>query len=308
MTSMAAGPAWLNKQLREGGLLLLDGAMGTELQARGVPMDGLAWSGAAALTHPDTCRKIHADYIRAGADIIIANTFSSGRHMLEPAGYGDQVAEINRQAVAMALQARDKAADHPVAVAGSLCEWVPARGSTWSQADRLGEALTEQAELLAEAGADFLNIEMCQRKEHSLIAFEAAARTGLPVWCGLSCRRNDPGAPLRGFDDDADEDFESLVAAIAACEPAVMNIMHSPIAETGAGLELLRRYFPGPVGAYPESGYFTMPNWNFVEVIAPDDLVKEAKGWMALGAKILGGCCGLNPAHIAALKQNLMRD
>jgi homocysteine S-methyltransferase len=308
MTIKAAGPDWLTEMLARGDLVLLDGAMGTELQARGVPMDGLAWSGAAALTHPKVCREIHADYIRAGADVIIANTFSSGRHMLEPAGFGEQVAEVNRQAVTMACQAREEAADHPVAVAGSLCEWVPAEGSPWSQEDKLAEALQEQADLLAEAGVDFLTLEMCQRKEHSLIAYEAAAKTGLPVWCGLSCRRDDPDGDLRGFDDDADEDFEGLVQAIAACGPAVMNIMHSPIADTAAGLDLLRQYFMGPMGAYPESGYFTMPNWNFVEVIAPEDLVKEAESWIALGAQILGGCCGLNPEHIKALKQGLMRE
>jgi homocysteine S-methyltransferase len=294
--------------LAAGDLVLLDGAMGTELQARGVPMDGHAWSGAAALTHPQVCRDIHADYIRAGADVIIANTFSAGRHMLAPAGFGDQVAKINRQAVAMALEAREGAADHPVAVAGSLCEWVPASGSPWSQTDKLSEALGEQADILAQAGVDFLTLEMCQRKDHSLIAYEAAARTGLPIWCGLSCRSEVPGGDLRGFDSDADEDFEALVRAVADRGPAVMTIMHSPIADTAAGLDLLRQYFHGPIGAYPESGYFTMPNWHFVDVIAPDDLVREAKGWIALGAQLLGGCCGLNPDHIRALKEALIRD
>ena len=126
MNSLATGPDWLAKMLAAGDLVLLDGAMGTELQARGVPMDGRAWSGAAALTHPQVCRDIHADYIRAGADVIIANTFSAGRHILAPAGFGDQVAKINRQAVAMALEAREEAADHPVAVAGSASGCRPA--------------------------------------------------------------------------------------------------------------------------------------------------------------------------------------
>jgi S-methylmethionine-dependent homocysteine/selenocysteine methylase len=109
------------KEMLEGGdLLLIDGGMGTELQRRSVPMDKVAWSGAAVLTHPDVVRETHADYIRAGAKVIITNTFGATRQMLEPAGYGDQVEAINRGAVKLARQARDDVAEQPVAVAGSI--------------------------------------------------------------------------------------------------------------------------------------------------------------------------------------------
>jgi methionine synthase I (cobalamin-dependent) len=92
-------------------ILLIDGAMGTELQRRGVPMDKVAWSGAAVLTHPDVVREIHEEYIRAGARVIITNTFGSTRQMLEPAGYGDRVEEVHRGAVRLARQARENAAN-----------------------------------------------------------------------------------------------------------------------------------------------------------------------------------------------------
>ena len=95
--------AW-KETLDRGDVLLIDGGMGTELQRRGVPMDKVAWSGAAVLTHPDAVRETHEDYIRAGAKVIITNTFGSTRQMLEPAGYGDQVEAINRGAVELALQ------------------------------------------------------------------------------------------------------------------------------------------------------------------------------------------------------------
>ncbi|HRB11587.1 MAG TPA: homocysteine S-methyltransferase family protein, partial [Vicinamibacteria bacterium] len=70
------------QQLEADRILLIDGAMGTELQRRGVPMDKVAWSGAAVLTHPDVVRETHEDYIRAGARVIITNTFGSTRQML----------------------------------------------------------------------------------------------------------------------------------------------------------------------------------------------------------------------------------
>ena len=80
------GDNW-QAMLDGGDVLLIDGGMGTELQRRGVPMDTVAWSGAAVLTHPDAVRETHEDYIRAGARVIITNTFGSTRQMLEPAGY-----------------------------------------------------------------------------------------------------------------------------------------------------------------------------------------------------------------------------
>lgn len=65
-----------------GDVLLIDGGMGTELQRHGVPMDGVVWSGAAVLTHPDIVLETHQDSIRAGAKVIITNTFGSTRRML----------------------------------------------------------------------------------------------------------------------------------------------------------------------------------------------------------------------------------
>ena len=102
-------------------IIILDGATGTELQRRGVPMHGFAWSAAALDTHPETVRALHEDYIRAGADVIITNSFSTARHVLEPAGLGDRVRALNQRAVSLAQAARENAASgRPVAIAGSI--------------------------------------------------------------------------------------------------------------------------------------------------------------------------------------------
>ncbi len=110
----------LAARLGGGELILLDGATGTELQRRGVPMDAAAWSAAALVTHPQTVREVHEDYIRAGADVVTTNSFSTAWHQLEPAGLGDRFRELNARAVELARQARENAADRPVAVAGSI--------------------------------------------------------------------------------------------------------------------------------------------------------------------------------------------
>src|SRR5215467_7603865 len=113
-------------RLVAGGVVIVDGGMGSQLQAEGVPMDGLAWSARANLAHPGAVRRVHEEYIGAGAEVIIANTFAANRAALEPAGLGGQVAEVNRAAMAAALDARAAAASRPVAVAGSMSSFCPA--------------------------------------------------------------------------------------------------------------------------------------------------------------------------------------
>lgn len=80
----------LLERLRDGEVLILDGAIGTELQRRGVPMDSTAWCALASKSHPELLRQIHIDYIDAGADIITTNTFPTARHVLEPAGLDEE--------------------------------------------------------------------------------------------------------------------------------------------------------------------------------------------------------------------------
>src|ERR671915_1409709 len=110
----------VQERLDAGEVVILDGAMGTELERRGVPMDEVAWDAAALLTHPDTVREVHEDYIRAGADVIITNTFATARHVLEPAGMGERFRELNTRAVVLAKEARENAAEGEVFVAGSI--------------------------------------------------------------------------------------------------------------------------------------------------------------------------------------------
>jgi S-methylmethionine-dependent homocysteine/selenocysteine methylase len=293
--------------LDRGEVVLLDGATGTELQKRGVPMHEQAWSGGAVADHGDVIRGVHEEYIRAGARVITANTFSTGRHSLEPAGLGDQLAVVNRRAVALAREARDASGDKPVAIAGSVCEWVYDKRSRFTDPRALGESFAEQCEVLAEAGVDIINVEMCQRLPDSALAVRAALATGLPVWAGVSCRVVE-GRPIQTFDEDTRGDLEPLVEALAGLGAGVLSVMHTPVTDVDEGLAVIRRHWTGPTGVYPESGYFVMPNWQFVDVIDPQDLVAHARTWIAAGARLVGGCCGLGPGHIRALAAALGRD
>lgn len=302
---MAADISWLVERLAGAGApVVIDGGMGTHLQASGVPMDGKVWSGRAVLSHPDAVRAAHQAFVDAGAEVIITNTFAAARHMLEPGGLGDAVAAINRGAVALAREARERAATRPVAIAGSICEWAPADDPRWREPAAIGDSVREQAELLAEAGVDLIALEMCQRVECSVAAVEAASEVGLPIWIGMSPRRHAPGGELAVFDHPG-RAFEPLVAQLARYPAMALNVMHSPVPDIDLAMSVVRRHWDGPIGVYPESGYFTMPDWQFVDIIEPDALVDAARRWVAHGARLVGGCCGLGPAHIGALSRAL---
>lgn len=296
---------WLEKRIQgEGPPVIIDGGMGTLLQQSGVPMDGKVWSGRAVLSNPEAVQQAHEDFITAGAEVIITNTFAAARHMLEPGGLGEYVETINRNAVKLAQQARDEVAKEPVAIVGSICEWAPTDDPKWRQPEVVRESVREQAELLADAGVDLIALEMCQEIELSIAATEAALETGLPLWIGLSAKTHKDSDFLSVFDYPS-LDFESLVKALSEYPAMIINIMHTPITDIDEAMAITRKYWNGPIGVYPESGYFTMPDWQFVDIIDADELAAIAQGWVNDGVRLLGGCCGLGPTHIAALRRIL---
>ena len=300
---MALNSTWRRK-INEGQLLLIDGGMGTELQRRGVRMDDVAWSGAAVLTDEEILRKIHIDYIEAGAEVIITNTFGSTRQMLEPAGWGDEVERINRRATEIAIEARD-ATRAEVAIAGSVATMPPSFDrSAYPDPEQELANYREVIRVLKDAGVDIIALEMMQETEHAPLAMQAARESELPVWLGVSCRRDPATESLVSFSGEA-IGFERVLDALLPLEPAVVNLMHLEIEAIAAALEILKEKWSGPIGVYPESGYFTRPNWNFVDIIPPATLVDEARSWVAAGVQILGGCCGTGPEHIQALDEAL---
>lgn len=304
---MTDAMATLARKLADGDTIVLDGATGTELQKRGAPMDDGAWCAVATASHPGLLRAIHEDYIRAGADIVTANTFASARHLLERAGIGERTAELNRLAVRVAREAAARAGDEVgrgIAVAGSLSTMRPVGKGTDQRDPGVDLAtipwaanLREAAELQAEAGADLLLLEMMSDLEHGGLALKAALATGLPVWVGLSARRRD--GELMSFRDDGPT-FATLVRHYAAQPIGALGVMHTSLPDTEDALGILLDQASMPVMAYPEAGYFRSPDWQFTEV-EPEALAAATCDWVRRGVRVVGGCCGLGPSHIAAV-------
>ena len=293
--------AWSDKLERDE-VVVLDGGTGTELERRGVPMSMAAWSGLAVHSHPEVVRQVHEDYIEAGAEVIIANTFGTTRFLLEAAGLGGEFEAINRRAVQLALDARD-ASGRDVAVAGSISNLPPdMEAAKYPPPEAEAEALAELATLLADAGVDLIALEMLQDTRHAPRAMEAALATGLPVWLGVSCRRRPDGPGLVSF-DLPNVDFVRPLDALIPMGPSVVNVMHSEIEAVPAAIAMVRERWQGPLGVYPELGEFEPPHWHKDEAddVPPERFAAHAREWVRLGARLVGGCCGTTPEHVAAL-------
>ena len=293
----------LQERIDQGEVIILDGAMGTELEKRGVPMDSTAWSGAALATHPNIIREIHEDYIRAGADIIITNSFGTARHVLEPAGMGKQFRNLNARSVKLAQEARNNVADRPIFIAGSISTFEAHNDTGYRPSAEQAQAnYREQAEILAEAGVDLIMMEMMLDIEQASYAVTAAVSTGLPVWVGFSCKVNEHSAVISFHGERV---FTSILEAILPLGGSVMSIMHTLTEDTAPALRSLKEKWQGPIGAYAHSGDFIMPNWQFINMISPEDYAIEAQKWVEMGVQIVGGCCGIGPKHIRVLKEQL---
>lgn len=300
----------LTARLDEGAPVILDGAIGTELYRRNANVDAKVWSARA---DAETLRAVHDDYIAAGAEIQTVNSFALARHVLEPAGLGGAVESYNRQAVELCRTAIDNASNHRERwIAGSLSTY--AAKSDRSRLPGLGTLrrnYAEQAGILAEAGVDMLMLEMLFDDEVTLVMAESAATTGLPLCIGFTLRRRPDGETVEMHRNDVERGlpFEDVLDRVLGSLPKSVHttiaIMHSEFDVTDAALEILRSQWRGPVAIYPNSGTHQQSMWRFDTVCSPDVFVSAAERWLGSGVNIIGGCCGVGPAHIKALAKHL---
>ena len=284
----------------DGGFTVLDGGVGTEVQRRGGSLG--AWAALANAELPDTLRAIHADFIAAGADIISANTFGCSEPRLAAYGIEGREDELNRRAVALALETRERArVERPLPVAGCMTT-VAFRGPGGDTIGSAAEewALASQARTLADAGVDFLIVEMLSNVERANVELAAAASTGLPVWAGFSCVLDEEGNPT--LMDQRDEPLGDSLRRIDLSGVDAALIMHTRVLAVEPSLAVLRGVWDGPFGTYPHGGRYARPAWEFDDDFTPDVLAAGAERWLADGCRIVGGCCGADPAHIAALR------
>ena len=292
-------------RLKTKNLIALDGATGTELQKRGVKMDG-SWCGSASL-YQDILKKLHIDYIHAGSKIITTNTYASSRIMLKAAGMEKRFEEINQKAINAALYAREETNKNDILIAGSISHRYPiADGDILSQAvvnvskNELQDSTYEMLNLLSNNGCDLILLEMMYRPERMEVVFDVMRKSKIPVWVGFSCRKSDTGEIL-SLTDERKVTFEEMMSLAKNYEFDVWGAMHTSVDIMGDCIETIKENFNGPIFAYPDSGGWLSPNWKFDNVINPKNFIEKVKVWNSLGAQIVGGCCGTSPNHIKAI-------
>lgn len=286
-------------RIAAGDCILIDGATGTEAQRRGVPQLENAWNGGGALSHPDIVRQVHVDYLGAGAEMIISNSFATHLHALEAAGEADRFEEYNRRAVELAVEARSQAGREEALVAAGVSYW-SWRGDM-PPADKMRDATRRQLSVMAEAGADIVLLEMMIDQANFEVTLEATRDIGLPVWAGLTTgraadgqirlREGDPLGPAVALAGDAGVDL--------------INIMHTEVEFVADSIEAVKQGWDGPIGVYAHSSAEVGESWVFEDVISPHDYCEMAAGWKTQGISLIGGCCGTGTAHIQHIHQKL---
>jgi S-methylmethionine-dependent homocysteine/selenocysteine methylase len=293
----------LRRLRSDGRLVVIDGGMGSELEAQGATMDHEAWSGLVNLTDPGLVRRVHEAYVAAGADVLITNTFMSGTGPMERAGAADGFAPANRNAVKAARDALLDV-DRPIAIAGSVSvtELGAPEIATYAGDEhrRLRDGYARQIELLVQEGVDLIALEMVDHPRYAEPAVEAALDSGLPLWLGLSVHIDELARDTRPPATIGDQHRQVAALAQGDAFDAVC-VMHTDVYDVEPVLGLVRETWDGPVGAYPHHGRWLRPSWQFLD-LAPERFIELARGWREDSVSMIGGCCGIGPGHIAALR------
>ena len=277
-------------------VLLADGATGTELRARG-------WRGhgpLAALEDRDRVRALHEEYLRAGADLILTDTFEATRIQLARHGYGDRVRDVNFQAARIARDARE-IIGAPAFIGGSISPFGRdlAVGSLTPEA--AGAAVREQVGALVEGGVDVLVLETFPSLLEVRIALAAVrAVTDLPVIAAL-----DFVSALTTPAGESPSEVARLLAAPGGADVVGVNCGVGPRATLDILQELAAAGIEAPLFVKPNAGLPRITGGQPLYPSSPDYFANFALRAKDLSAAVVGGCCGSTPAHIRAMREAL---
>jgi len=280
--------------------LLFDGAMGTLLFSRGIPQR--ASLDELVETRPDLVGAIHREYVAAGADAIETASFGANRFRLAPFGLADRAAALNRRAAQLAREARD-VAGRDVLVAGSIGPLGAAvRGPERRPAAQVRAAFREQVEALLEGGIDLFVFETFSELDELLIGIEVArAASDLPLIAEMTF-----GEELLAIDGTSPQTAATALAA-AGVDAVGVNCGVGPLVCLDALSGMGRPSATLARSIMPNAGLPQRVEGQFVYAAGPDYFGEAVPRFLAAGARLIGGCCGTRPEHIAAMRQALDR-
>jgi S-methylmethionine-dependent homocysteine/selenocysteine methylase len=295
----------------EGQAVILDGALGSMLVARGV-----RWRDHGLRTDAAAVQALHVEYLEAGAQVLRTNTFQLNRRVyqnvfrdeahLRHIGAPDlpqRVPKLIAAAVATAQAAREQANRPDVPIAGVMSPLEHCfRPDLAPSVEQARAEHTELAQLLAAAGVDLLFLQSMSALDETRTALEAARATSLPVWVSFAVGAD--GQLLSGVPLSSGVELARTMGADAvlvnAAPPADIDVALN-------GLLAVRQQLPA--GALAQIGQFDPPSWKFeffpqfagTEDWPAERYASAALGWQQHGARVIGGCSGTTPDHIRAL-------
>jgi homocysteine S-methyltransferase len=276
--------------------VLGDGAMGTQLYARGIGSRPLE---RANLTDPDVVRAIHLDYLRAGSEVIQTNTFGANAFRLAASGAPGAVEEINRAGVAIAQEAR-RLNGQAIWIAGAIGPLGIESAAVGALDAAAGEhAFAEQATILADAGVDLFMLETFTSLVELRLALRAvSAVSSLPIVAEMTF--TEEGTTPAG--DTPEEVAEALNGAGVVAFGGNCSVGPDVINQV---VERMGHVAQMPLAAQPNAGLPAYVGGKLVYSTGPEYFSECARHAASSGAALVGGCCGTTPEHIAHVRDAL---
>ncbi len=279
------------------GIILCDGAMGTELYARGIPYSHCF--DELNLSNPKIVSTIHQDYIRAGAEIIETNTFGANLFKLSGFGLENKIRDINFKGARIAREARE-IMGRPVFVAGSM-------GPLGKPLEPIGKiskkeaymAFQKQAEGLLEGGVDLFIIETMVNLEEMKEAIAAVKSIcQLPIIAQMTFTE-DGKTVLGNSPGEIVTELENMKVDVIGANCSVGPIGIYDV------LQIMVQKTKLKLSAQPNAGLPRLVDGRFIYLSSPEYFAEYALKFAQLGVSIIGGCCGTTPAHISAMAKAL---
>ena len=293
----------LRERIKQG-LFLLDGAMGTQLIARGIEVGKC--SDYLNVELPDVVSDIHRSYFEAGSDAVITNTFGANKYALGRHGLAEEASKINSAGAQIARRAAGQE-KYVLGDIGPSGDFLEPLGSL--KPEELKEAFAQQAKALLDGGVDGFIIETMTALEEVAVAIEAVESVGggVPVLASMSF-------------DRAGDDFKTMMGVDV--EAAVAKIVSSGVDAVGFNcgtvsldeyVELAEKFVSAVqalsadviVYAEPNAGKPELVEDQAVYKVSPEDFAAAVEKIHSAGVNIIGGCCGTSPAHIRATAEKL---
>ena len=285
-------------------LFLLDGAMGTQLIARGIQVGKC--NDYLNVDSPDVVSDIHRSYFEAGSDAVLTNTFGANKYALGRHGFAEETIKINKAGAQIARRAAGEN-KYVLGDIGPSGDFLEPLGSL--NPEELKEAFAQQAKALLNGGVDGFIIETMTALDEVTVAIEAVKSVGggVPVLASMSF-------------DRAEDDFKTMMGV--GIEAAATKIVSLGVDAIGFNcgtvsldeyIELAEKFVLAVralsadviVYAEPNAGKPELIEDQAVYKVSPEDFAVAAKKIHSTGVNIIGGCCGTSPAHIRATAEKL---